>query len=244
MLLVILLGVSLVFSHPHEEHSQRFSLNSLHKLYQDEVHKSSYHIPKVVDVVSRKSHELKHTNSLFLAPLTGMSPVDFHPQLQVLPKAGDPLVYYSWHIHMYFFHENKNVTTRCLALRTQFMNVFRVPECTGNCFMGGPFDNCTQGICVWEPVYGVDGPHPYGQWGVYLPTELVAQTLSWMSANRGEFEVLFHPNTGLMVGDHDPARRAIWLGDRVPLDLDFLVWLQCKWFGCNDGSTRVNLAHL
>jgi hypothetical protein len=55
-------------------------------------------------------------------------------------------------------------------------------------------------MCVWDPYYGVDGPHPYGQWGVYLPNEYVLETLSWMSANHGEFEVLFHPNTGYMVG--------------------------------------------
>jgi hypothetical protein len=40
-----------------------------------------------------------------------------------------------------------------------------------------------------------------------------------------------------MVGDHDPRRRAVWIRDQVPLDLDFLIWLQCKWFGCNPGST-------
>jgi hypothetical protein len=56
------------------------------------------------------------------------------------------------------------------------------------------------GMCVWDPIYGVDGPHPYGQWGVYMPNEYVLETLSWMSANHGEFEVLFHPNTGYMVG--------------------------------------------
>jgi aromatic ring-cleaving dioxygenase len=55
-------------------------------------------------------------------------------------------------------------------------------------------------MCVWDPIYGVDGPHPYGQWGVYMPNEYVLETLSWMSANHGEFEVLFHPNTGYMVG--------------------------------------------
>ncbi len=55
-------------------------------------------------------------------------------------------------------------------------------------------------MCVWDPVYGVDGPHPYGQWGVYMPNEYVAEVVSWMSANHGEFEVLFHPNTGYMVG--------------------------------------------
>lgn len=53
---------------------------------------------------------------------------------------------------------------------------------------------------MWDPVYGVDGPHPYGQWGVYMPNEYVLETVSWMSANHGEFEVLFHPNTGYMVG--------------------------------------------
>lgn len=55
-------------------------------------------------------------------------------------------------------------------------------------------------MCVWDPIYGVDGPHPYGQWGVYMPNEYVAETISWFSANHGEFEVLFHPNTGYMVG--------------------------------------------
>jgi hypothetical protein len=43
------------------------------------------------------------------------------------------------------------------------MNTFNAQLCKGNCFMGGPFDNCTnQDICVWDPVFGVDGPHPYG----------------------------------------------------------------------------------
>jgi aromatic ring-cleaving dioxygenase len=68
---------------------------------------------------------------------------------------------------------------------------------------------------------------------VYLPNEYVAEAISWMSVNHGEFEVLFHPNTGLMVGDHDQNKRALWIKQIVPLDIDFLVWLQCQWFGCN-----------
>ncbi len=49
---------------------------------------------------------------------------------------------------------------------------------------------------MWDPVYGVDGPHPCRQWGVYIPNEYVAETISWFSANHGEFEVLFHPLHG------------------------------------------------
>jgi aromatic ring-cleaving dioxygenase len=171
--------------------------------------------------------------SLFFPPLPGQSSNDFHPQLRRLPADNETLYYYSWHIHTYFFHENVNVTKRALAVRQQFMTYFNIETCKGNCFMGGHFDNCTD-MCVWDPVMGVDGPHPYGQWGVYLPNELLLDTLSWMSANHGEFEVLFHPNTGEMVGDHDNERRAMWIKQTVPLDLDFLRWLQCQWFGCSD----------
>ncbi|UJR20457.1 hypothetical protein I4U23_023586 [Adineta vaga] len=183
-----------------------------------------------------KAGENSHAKDaeLFFPPLPGQSNNDFHPQLRRLPTSNETLYYYSWHIHTYFFHENVNVTTRALAIRQEFMNYFNIEKCLGNCFMGGIFDNCTR-MCVWDPVMGVDGPHPYGQWGVYLPNELLMDTLSWMSANHGEFEVLFHPNTGEMVGDHDSARRAMWIKQTVPLDLDFLRWLQCKWFGCSEG---------
>ena len=39
-----------------------------------------------------------------------------------------------------------------------------------------------------------------------------------------------HVAAGEMVGDHDPMRRAMWISDRYPLDLEFLTWLQCRWF--------------
>lgn len=33
-----------------------------------------------------------------------------------------------------------------------------------------------------------------------MPNEYVFETITWFSANHGEFDVLFHPNTGYMVG--------------------------------------------
>ena len=74
------------------------------------------------------------------------------------------------------------------------MEYFNVPKCIGNCFMGGPFDNCSIGTCVWDPYFDVDGPHPYAQWGVYLDNSDVTETLTWMSNNHREFPVLFHPD--------------------------------------------------
>lgn len=228
-LALLFVMVSMVYSH-----------NSLRNDYiRSKARSSIVHHPDAIQtrrVVPIKANERSAARdaNLFFPPLPGQSNNDFHPQLRHLPSENETLYYYSWHIHTYFFHENTNVTERALAIREQFMSYFNIEKCQGNCFMGGIFDNCTR-MCVWDPMMGVDGPHPYGQWGVYLPNELLMDTLSWMSANHGEFEVLFHPNTGEMVGDHDSARRAMWIKQTVPLDLDFLRWLQCKWFGCSEG---------
>jgi len=175
---------------------------------------------------------------LFFPPRPDQTPNDYHPQLKRLPGDGEDIVYYSWHIHTYFFHEDQNVTDAALALRSAFMSTFSIGLCDDECFMGGPWDTCNTGMCVWEPFYGVDGPHPYGQWGVYLPNYLLAETLTWFSLNHGDFNILFHPNTGYMVGDHAPDKRAMWISQQTPLDLDFLVWLQCEWFECSDAITR------
>jgi aromatic ring-cleaving dioxygenase len=180
--------------------------------------------------------------SPFFPPHAGQSPNDYHPQLRKPLRADEPMTYYSWHLHLYFFHEDKNVTDRALAVRDEFMSTFHLQDCVDDCFMGGPFDTCNTGSCTWDPVYGVDGPHPYGQWGVYITNEMLAETLSWMTMNHGEFEVFFHPNTGYMVGDHDPNKRAVWMKTQVPLDLDFLIWLQCEWFECSDAVTLANLS--
>jgi aromatic ring-cleaving dioxygenase len=222
------------------------TLASAHMHHESETPHGPEGMPLYQQYLNSKSHQM-HTREvyaveelnvpegfladLFFPPLPGQSPIDFHPQLKKVPGPRDPLIYYSWHIHSYFFGggENPNSTARAMKFRTSFMTAFNVSLCPESCFMGGIFDKC-DGMCVWDPVMGVDGPHVVPQWGVFLPNELLAQTLSWMSANHGEFSILFHPNTGEMIGDHDPMQRAMWISDRYPLDLEFLRWLQCRWF--------------
>ena len=215
----------------HSEMSSLYKQYKLSKASNHEVKKPFY---REVNVASAQDKY----ESPFIPPLPGQSSVDYHPVLRKPLADDEPMTYYSWHLHVYFFHEDENVTERALALRDEFMTTFSIQNCVDDCFMGGPFDTCNTGTCTWDPFYGVDGPHPYGQWGAYVTNEMLAPTMSWLSMNHGEFEVLFHPNTGYMVGDHDPNKRAIWMKQQVPLDLDFLVWLQCEWFGCSDAITR------
>lgn len=84
--------------------------------------------------------------SLWVAPHAGQPTADYHPQLKKL-NDGEEIIYYSWHVHVYFFHEDQNVTDRTLALRDQFISRFNLATCNDSCFMGGPFDSCQQGKC-------------------------------------------------------------------------------------------------
>eukprot|EP00599_Poterioochromonas_sp_BG-1_P008412 CAMPEP_0173142634 /NCGR_PEP_ID=MMETSP1105-20130129/6203_1 /TAXON_ID=2985 /ORGANISM="Ochromonas sp., Strain BG-1" /LENGTH=218 /DNA_ID=CAMNT_0014056059 /DNA_START=45 /DNA_END=698 /DNA_ORIENTATION=- len=204
--------------------SNAHSSSDLYKKYRASANKTPVvaHTHSVSAISS--NDQAVRDKSLFYPPLPGQTGADYHPQLKSLAENDTQIIYYSWHAHVYFFHEDENVTQRTLALRDQFMKRFSIALCDDSCFMGGPFDTCVQGMCAWEPFYGVDGPHPYGQWGIYIPNEYIAPAIAWLSMNHGEFEVLFHPNTGYMVGDHDQNKRAIWIKQIVPLDIDFLVW--------------------
>jgi aromatic ring-cleaving dioxygenase len=192
-------SVCLFASAARQEHSPLFEAYKKSAATQKSV-ANSIQTTQVISPVGNEQMDARD-KSLFFPPLPGQNGVDYHPQLRNLVEDNTTqLMYYSWHIHVYFFHEDKNVTDRTLALRDQFIKRFSLATCDDDCFMGGPFDTCTQGMCVWDPIYGVDGPHPYGQWGVYMPNEYLAPAVAWFSANHGEFDVLFHPNTGYMVG--------------------------------------------
>lgn len=53
------------------------------------------------------------------------------------------------------------------------------------------------------------------QFGAFIP---------WLAINRGPLSALVHPNTvdekgELLDEERDHTQRAIWMGDRIPLDL-------------------------
>ncbi|KAH8690497.1 DOPA-like domain-containing protein [Talaromyces proteolyticus] len=71
------------------------------------------------------------------------------------------------------------------------------------------------------------GPHPVAMFEVNLlnPVEFGA-FVPWLAINRGPLSVLIHPNTvnpGEELRNH--SQRAIWMGERFPLDLEPLKGL-------------------
>jgi hypothetical protein len=126
---------------------QQSDFSDLYARYKAAGGKSSVTAAKATYDVSSpvSSDNAARDKSLFFPPVKGQNGRDYHPQLKSLAQNDTQIIYYSWHAHVYFFHEDANVTARTLALRDSFMKRFSLVNCDDNCFMGGPFDSCTQG---------------------------------------------------------------------------------------------------
>ena len=131
------------------------SNSALYKKYKaSAAKKGTFSVPTYGVSSPSSADQAARDKSLFYPPLPGQSGVDYHPQLKTLAENDTQIVYYSWHAHVYFFHEDENVTQRTLALRDQFMKRFSLAVCDDSCFMGGPFDTCTQGkLCFYSSIY-------------------------------------------------------------------------------------------
>ena len=64
------------------------------------------------------------------------------------------------------------------------------------------------------------GPHPRWSYQIAFKPEVFATLLPWLALNRDGLVIFIHPNTGEDLTDH--AERAIWLGEKVELDLSML----------------------
>ena len=67
-----------------------------------------------------------------------------------------------------------------------------------------------------EPV----GPHPRPMYQVAFAPEQFHAIVPWLALNRDGLVVLIHPDTGDAPADH--ADHAIWLGEKLNLDIEFL----------------------
>ena len=103
-----------------------------------------------------------------------------------------------YHAHIYY----DPATTRGIAER--------VREELGRRF------ECTLGRWHDNPV----GPHPTSMYQVKFPIAEFPRLVPWLMLNRGELVVLVHPLTDDEYEDH--AHHAIWLGAKLPLNLEVL----------------------
>ncbi|WP_085881525.1 DOPA 4,5-dioxygenase family protein [Oceanibacterium hippocampi] len=64
------------------------------------------------------------------------------------------------------------------------------------------------------------GPHARAMYQVAFTPDLFHRFVPWLMLNRGPLAILVHPETGDDVADH--SNNALWLGEKLPVDLNFL----------------------
>lgn len=67
------------------------------------------------------------------------------------------------------------------------------------------------------------GPHPLPMFEAWFETESLNQVLPWILQHRRGLSVMIHPLTGDDYADH--AEHSMWIGEKLPLNLDFLCQL-------------------
>jgi DOPA 4,5-dioxygenase len=67
-----------------------------------------------------------------------------------------------------------------------------------------------------EPV----GPHPQSMYQVKFSPEEFSKVVPWLMLHHEGLNVLIHPSTDDDVSDH--TDRALWLGQRLELNIEFL----------------------
>ncbi len=110
----------------------------------------------------------------------------------------DPTTITGYHAHLYYDAASRDDAA---AIRTRIAAQF--PRARLGNWHDGPV-----------------GPHPVGMYQVAFAVEDFALFVPWLMLNRGNHCVLVHPLTGDDYIDH--AHHALWLGDKLTLDLESL----------------------
>jgi len=158
----------------------------------------------------------KVCTALMAAMLAAAHPTAYPQVARSKMPTNPPPPILSWHVHV-VFNLNEKVLDRALALRNKTTEHFAD-------FLG-PNPNCKarfdEGrLCMIEDhdfrkVLTV-GPFPAGEWSLFVPLPHKQMVVEWMIQNRGEFDVLVHPNSGWEFHDHTVW--ASWTGNSWPLN--------------------------
>eukprot|EP01100_Stratorugosa_tubuloviscum_P001406 TRINITY_DN1315_c0_g1_i1.p1 TRINITY_DN1315_c0_g1~~TRINITY_DN1315_c0_g1_i1.p1 ORF type:complete len:189 (-),score=63.80 TRINITY_DN1315_c0_g1_i1:255-770(-) len=122
--------------------------------------------------------------------------------------------FFSYHIHVMFLQNNNNSVSKALDLRQKYDEAFKTgPPCTDL------FHNDQS--CLFEPDFEPAGPFVAAQWAVFLLPEDFDASVKWFMANRGDFDILIHPNSGYELEDH--SIWTLWGGQPWKIDLSIFL---------------------
>lgn len=106
----------------------------------------------------------------------------------------------SYHVHIYYDGSNK---TYAASLRKRLSDLF-----SSEIEVGRWRDKAPQ------------GPHPVSHYQVAFPVEIFNKIVPFLALNRGNLNILLHPNTGDGLEDH--TTNVMWIGPSLDLEISAL----------------------
>ena len=82
-------------------------------------------------------------------------------------------------------------------------------------------------ICPFEIDWLPAGPFVTAQLSFFVPKAHYERAVSWSLQNKGDLDLLVHPNSGCEIEDH--SIWAFWGGNSWPIDLTIFT---CEYPGC------------
>ena len=90
----------------------------------------------------------------------------------------------------------------------------------------GPVDPAPEEpMCVFNVDMEPSGPFLTSQFAFFIPKDDFTVAQEWMRLNHGDYDVLYHPNTGCHVQDH--IQWSMWSGDKWQLNTGVFdsIWI-------------------
>lgn len=112
---------------------------------------------------------------------------------------------WGFHFHTYYFIKSQKSEAGAfyLKIRNEMQPNGALANCVLSRFSEGPI-----------------GPHPIAQFAACCNATALPNAIGFFMKNRGDFPILLHPLTHSEVVDH--TDRAMWMGNKIPLDLTYL----------------------
>ena len=106
----------------------------------------------------------------------------------------------SYHVHLYYDGKTKQLAGH---IRREMARRFK-----GRIEIGRWRDKAPQ------------GPHPVSHFQVAFPSSMFNELVPFLALNRGDLNILLHPNTGNGYDDH--TKHVMWIGPSIRLAQDWL----------------------
>lgn len=132
----------------------------------------------------------------------------------------------AYHIHVLFWPDGDGTmktsssshdSDGAMRLRSSFLDQFGITDKANCTSLSDP----AQGLCAFpvdfKPGYGFAHPFITPNFALFVPLGRFKDTIPWMMKNRGNYDVLVHPNSGCMLQDH--TNSAFWMGQKGELRL-------------------------